>query len=74
MGTAELKSNLLEMMSNIEDEQLLQSLYDFLKGHEISKTSHLWDKLSDTEKEQVFLSYQESENEDDLIPYKEVLK
>lgn len=74
MGTAELKNNLLKMMSNIQDEQLLQSLYDFLKSHEISKTSLLWDKLSDFEKEQVLLAYEESENEEDLIPYKEIFK
>ena len=72
MGTRELKNNLLEMMSNIQDEQLLQSLYDFLKGHKISKTSHLWDKLSELEKEQVLLAYEESENEENLIPFKDV--
>jgi DTW domain-containing protein YfiP len=74
MGTAELKSNLLEMMGNIQDEQLLQSLYDFLKSHEIGKTSQFWDKLTVSEKDQVLLSYEESENEADLIPYKEVFK
>ena len=38
----------------------------------MSKTSHLWDKLSDLEKEQVLLAYEESENEENLILYKEV--
>ncbi len=74
MGTTELKRNLLEMMGNIQDEQLLQSLYDFLKSHEISKTSPLWDTLSTVEKEQVLLAYEESENEEDLISYKEIFK
>ncbi|AFL81913.1 hypothetical protein Aeqsu_2455 [Aequorivita sublithincola DSM 14238] len=74
MGTTELKSNLLEMMNNIQDEQLLQSLYDFLKSHKISKTLHLWDKLSNLEKEQVLLAYEESENEKNLIPNKEIFK
>ncbi len=74
MGTTELKNNLLEMMSNIQDEQFLRSLYDFLKGREKSKTSQLWGKLSDIEKEQVFLAYEESENKEDLIPYKEIFK
>lgn len=74
MGTTELKNNLIEMMSKIEDQHLLQSLYDFLKGHEISKTSQLWDKLSDIEKEQVLLAYKESENEEELLPYKQIFK
>ncbi|MDP2685898.1 MAG: hypothetical protein Q8O62_01670 [Aequorivita sp.] len=74
MGTTELKRNLLEMMGNIQDQQLLQSLYDFLKSHEISKTSPLWDTLSTVEKEQVLLAYEESECEEDLIPYKEIFK
>lgn len=74
MGTIELKKNLLEMMGDIQDEQLLQSLYDFLKSHKISKTSSLWDKLSDNEKEQVLLAYEESEVEENLIPYREIFK
>jgi len=61
-------------MENIEDERLLQSLYDFLKSHEIGKTSSLWDKLTNDEKEQILLSYEESENEENLIPYKDVFK
>ena len=74
MGTTELKNNLLELLSNINDSQLLQSLYDFLKSREISETSHLWDKLSNVEKEQVLLAYEESENEQNLIAYKEIFK
>lgn len=74
MGTTELKNNLLEMMSNIQDEQLLQSLYDFLKSHKIGKTSNLWSKLSDIEKEQVLLAYEESDNEENLIPYREIFE
>ncbi len=74
MGALELKSDLLEMMGNIEDERLLQSLYDFLKSREIGKTSNLWEKLTLAEKEQVLLSYEESENFENLIPYKDVFK
>ena len=74
METTVLKNNLLEMLSDIQDKQLLQSLYDFLKSRQISKTSHLWDKLSKDEKEQVLLAYEESENEEDLIAYKEIFK
>lgn len=74
MGATELKNNILEMMSNIQDEQLLQSLYDFLKSHNTSKTSHLWGNLSNLEKKQVLLAYEESENEDNLIPYREIFK
>ena len=37
------------------------------------RTSNLWDNLSDLEKEQVMLAYEESENEENLIPLKEIL-
>ncbi len=74
MGTLELKANLLVMMRNIEDERLLQSIFDFLKSHETNKTSNLWNSLSENEKEQVLLGYDESENVENLIPYKEVFK
>ncbi len=74
METSKLKNTLLEMMSNIHDEQLLHALYDFLKNHKQGKTSSMWDNLTDLEKEQVFVALEESENEEELIPYKEVFK
>ena len=30
MGTPELKSNIIKMVDGIQNEQLLQTLYDFL--------------------------------------------
>ncbi len=73
METAALKSNILEMMAKIDDNQLLQSLYEFLKSHQYSKSSKLWNSLSDLEKEQVFLAFEESEEPKNLIPFHKVL-
>lgn len=74
METVALKSNLLEIVDNIQDERLLQSLYELLKNREKTKTSKLWNRLTDIEKDEVLLAYEESENEGNLISAKEVFK
>ncbi len=73
MGTIELKSDLLKILSKIEDEQLLRTIYDFLKQGENSKEGQIWKSLTEEQKKEVYLSYQESEDDNLLIDW-EVIK
>ena len=41
MGTVELKSDLHKILDRIENEQLLQTIYDFLKQRETSKEGQI---------------------------------
>ena len=74
MGTPELKSNILRLVDGIQNEQLLQTLYDFLKVRETSKTGGLWQSLTVEQKQEVLLAYDESEDENNLVDAGKVFK
>ena len=67
MGTIELKSNIHKIVEGIQSEQLLQTIYDFLKVRENTSPGSLWGSLTKEQKEEVLLAYDESEDDDNLI-------
>ena len=67
MGTVELKTNIHKIVDGIQSEQLLQTIYDFLKTRESSKPGGLWEKLTEEQKQEVLLAYDESDDETNLI-------
>ena len=67
MGTIDLKSNIHKIVDGIQSEQLLQTLYDFLKVRETNKPGRLWDTLTEEQKQEVLLAYDESEDENNLV-------
>jgi len=69
-----LKSNLHKMVDRIKDERLLRAIYSFLKVRENSEDSRMWDSLTDEQKKEVFLAYDESEDDANLIEDKDVWK
>lgn len=74
MGTIELKSNLHKMVDKIDNERLLHAVYDFLKDRMSSEEGQIWKSLTDDQKKEVYLSYQESEDDDNLISWEDVKK
>lgn len=74
MGTIELKSNIHKIVDEIQSEQLLQAIYDFLKTREKNKSSRLWDTLTEEQKREVLLAYDESEDENNLLDRDQVFK
>lgn len=74
MGTIELKSNIHKIVDGIQSEQLLQAIYDFLKTREKNKSSRLWDTLTEEQKQEVLLSFDESEDENNLLDRDQVFK
>lgn len=71
MSTLELKSDLYKILDKIENEDLLQVVYDFLT-QEQSKEGEIWNSLSEDQKKEVKLSYQEAENADNLIKWEDL--
>jgi len=67
MDTSELKSNLHKIIDTIESEQLLQSLFDLLKEKEIPYSNQALGLLTVEQKTELFLSFEESEIEENLI-------
>lgn len=74
MGTIELKSNLHKILDKIENEQLLRTVYDFLKQNENAEEGQIWKTLTDQQKKEVYLSYEESEDDKKLIDWETIKK
>ena len=73
MGTAELKSNLHKIIDEIQSEQVLRTLYDFLKERE-TESGELWESLTKEQKQDILLAYDESEEEHNLIEREKVFR
>lgn len=74
MGTIELKSDLLKILDKIENEQLLRAIYDFLKQREDAEEGKIWKTLTEEQKKEVYLSYEESQKDNNLIDWNTVKK
>lgn len=73
MSTA-LKSSIHQLIDEIENEELLETLRDFLYLKKTTKPGKMWDELPDEKKEEIILSLEESEDESTLIPREQFLK
>ncbi|MEX0721009.1 MAG: hypothetical protein WD059_10100 [Balneolaceae bacterium] len=67
METIKLKSNIHKIIDRIQSEELLQTLYDFLKVREKSTPGALWKSLTKEQKKEVLAAYEESEDDTNLI-------
>ncbi|MHA7130922.1 hypothetical protein [Algoriphagus namhaensis] len=67
MTVLELKSRLIKLVEETQNEDLLEMLVDFLSKQNQSTQSALWDDLSEKQKQEVLDSYQESEKEENLL-------
>ena len=74
MGPIKLKSNIHKMIDGIQNEQLLQTLYDFLKIRAVSQPGNLWNSLTEEQKQELLLAYDESEDVNNLINRDEIFK
>lgn len=73
MKTTKLKSSIHQIIDRIESEQLLETIYDFLKTRETTKPGEIWNSLTDEQKKEVMLSFEESEEEKNLVKIDEVI-
>lgn len=73
MTTLSLKTNIHKIVDKIENEQLLQTIYDFLKSKESSSSGNLWNSLTDEQKAEVLLAYDESEDDSKLTHRSKIL-
>ena len=74
MGTLELKSDLHKILDRIENEQLLRTIYDFLKQRESAQEGQIWKTLTPEQKNEVYLSYEESQDDKTLKDWETVKK
>ena len=74
MEVIELKSHIHKIIDTTENQQVLQTLYDFLKLKENESDNLLWESLNKEQKDEVLLAYEESEHPKNLVDVKTVFK
>ncbi|MEQ8358738.1 MAG: hypothetical protein RH860_04565 [Cytophagales bacterium] len=74
MRKTELKSVIHQIVDRIQSEHLLETIYDFLKTRENSKPGEIWESLTVEQKREVLISFEESEDEKNLIDIEDVIK
>ena len=67
MTLTKLKSNLHDLIEQVESKNLLEEYYGELKRIVSSSKGKIWDTLSEEEKKEILLSYEESEDEKNLV-------
>ena len=73
METIELKKNIHKIVDKIQNDNVLQSIYDFLKSKENLETGKNWISITKEQREEVLLAYEESE-EANLISRSDLFK
>jgi len=69
-----LKSSLNKLIAEIEDEEFLIALRDFLQFKKANSLGKLWNELHKENQEAIFLSLEEAKNPDNLMSREEFLK
>ncbi len=72
--SATLKSSIHQLVEEIENEQLLETLRDFLVLRKETQHGKLWGELPEEKKEEILHALDESEDESTLIPREDFLK
>lgn len=74
MSVLNIKSNINKLVAQIQDEELLQVVHDFLKAGANHKSGRLWKSLNKEQKEELLASYDDSEFEGNLTPPSEIFQ
>jgi hypothetical protein len=74
MNKTALKSNLHKLIDQIENQNLLEEYYNEIKGILEKSQDNVWDKLTEDQKKEVLLSYEESESKKNLLVNETVMK
>lgn len=63
-----------KLIDNIRDEKTLKGYYDLIQRLNKNQTGELWESLTEEEKNELLLSYDESFSPENLIAHDEVKK
>ena len=74
METIELKSQLHRLIDQLNDPVILDQYYEEIKRIVNLSKSGLWDSLNEDQKQEVLLSFEESENDDNLVDHETVMR
>jgi hypothetical protein len=67
-----IKDDFHHLIDTIEDEDLLKTYYQFIQTMNNHSDGVLWNRLSDAQKEELLISYEESFDEKNLLSHEQV--
>ena len=67
-----IKQKLHTLIDNIDNESLLNQVYELIYKKNSSKEGDLWNKLTPQQQQEVLLSLEESNDSNNLIPNEKV--
>ena len=67
-----IKDEFHHLIDTIEEEQLLKSCYQLIQSINISSGGKLWNALSELEKQELPLAYDESFDQKNLLSHQQV--
>lgn len=67
MSTIELKSHIIKLVEDIQNDDFLELLLEFLSKKKDSSSGDLWSDLTAEQKQEVLDAYDESEKNENLI-------
>ncbi len=73
MNKTKLRSNLHKLIDQIDNQNLLEEYYKEIKSIIEKSQCNVWDKLTDEQKKDVLLSYEESEEDNHLLDHDTVM-
>ena len=74
MDKVELKTSLHNIIDRIDNIDLLKEYYHEMKKLLKRTESNIWGTLTDEQKKEVLLSFEESENDENLVDHDKVMK
>jgi hypothetical protein len=69
-----IKDDFHHLIDSIEDEQLLKSCYELIQKISHDGNGHLWNDLSEVEKRELLIAYEESFDTNNLLSHEQVKK
>jgi len=73
MSITEVRTRFHALIDEVENPSLLQRFFEIMQTSAKSSGSDLWSTLSDSEQQEVFDSYEESQDEKNLVSNKAVM-
>jgi len=69
-----IKDEFHHLIDSIDDEQLLKGYYELIQNLNSGENGQLWNSLTEEQKREVLLAYEESFDSANLIPHEEIKK
>ncbi len=72
MDKSTIKSDFHRLIDRIDNEELLSAFYQLLEKRSEQQTGKMWNTLTEEEKNELLLSYEESRDENNWISGEEI--